>query len=153
MQNKAKSLSGVPPKFFVTDPTTLLSTLSTTECPPHLRRQNHWQADPHPQLPPRAPIKMPHLQLLLPLQGELLEGLDNEASIGAVVDEYGGATHPRLQVVYWQRDVLSVVLEKKIAHVCESYLENSACSPGPAPPRGSHARDLLHILHTAVERQ
>lgn len=55
----------------------------------------------------------PHLQLLLPLQGELLEGLDDEAGVGAVVDEYRRAAHPRLQVVDRQRDVLGVVLEDK----------------------------------------
>lgn len=60
-----------------------------------------------------AGLWLPHLQLLLPLQCKLLEGLHNEASIGAVVDEDGWATHPRLQVIYGQRDVLRVVLENK----------------------------------------
>lgn len=55
----------------------------------------------------------PHLQFLLPLQGKLFEGLDDQASVGAVVDEYRRAAHPRLQVIYGQRDVLSVVLENK----------------------------------------
>lgn len=54
-----------------------------------------------------------HLQLLLPLQGELLEGLDDDAGVGAVVDEDGRAAHPRLQVVDGQRDVLSVVLREE----------------------------------------
>lgn len=109
--------------------------------PEKIKPLRGWPSPPAPT--PGCPG--PHLQLLLPLQGELLEGLDNEASIGAVVDEYGGATHPRLQVVYRQGDVLSVVLEKKTVHVCDSHLGKSACPPGPAPPRGSHAWDLLHI--------
>lgn len=54
-----------------------------------------------------------HLQLLLPLQGELLEGLDDDAGVGAVVDKDGRAAHPRLQVVDGQRDVLSVVLREE----------------------------------------
>lgn len=53
-----------------------------------------------------------HLQLLLPLQGKLFEGLDNDPGVGAVVDEDGRAAHPRLQVVDGQRDVLGVVLGK-----------------------------------------
>lgn len=52
-----------------------------------------------------------HLQLLLPLQRELLEGLDDKASIGAVVHEDRRAAHPGLQVVDGQRDVLRVVLQ------------------------------------------
>lgn len=54
-----------------------------------------------------------HLQLLLPLQGKLFEGLDDDPGVGAVVDEDGRAAHPRLQVVDGQRDVLGVVLGKK----------------------------------------
>lgn len=53
-----------------------------------------------------------HLQLLLPLQGELFEGLDDDPGVGAVVDEDGRAAHPGLQVVDGQRDVLGVVLGK-----------------------------------------
>jgi hypothetical protein len=54
-----------------------------------------------------------HLQLLLPLQGKLLEGLDNQASVGAVIDEDGWAAHPGLQIIYGQRNILSVVLQNK----------------------------------------
>lgn len=53
-----------------------------------------------------------HLQLLLPLHGELFERLDNDSRVGAVVDENGRAPHPRLQVVDGQWDVLRVVLKK-----------------------------------------
>lgn len=58
-------------------------------------------------------VQGPHLQLLLPLQGKLLEGLDDQAGVGAVVDKYGRAAHPRLQVIDGQRDILRVVLENK----------------------------------------
>lgn len=53
-----------------------------------------------------------HLQLLLSLQGELLERLDNDPSIGAVIHKNGRASHPCLQVVDGQRDVLGVILGK-----------------------------------------
>lgn len=53
-----------------------------------------------------------HLKLLLSLQGELLEGLDDDSRVGAVVDEDGRAAHPGLQVVDGQRDVLGVVLKE-----------------------------------------
>lgn len=62
---------------------------------------------------PSSPTGPAHLQLLLPLQGELLEGLDDQAGVGAVVDEDGRAAHPRLEVVDGQGDILSIVLEKK----------------------------------------
>lgn len=65
----------------------------------------------------RVGARVPHLKLLLPLQGELFEGLDDQAGIGAVVDEDRWAAHPRLQVIYRQRDVLSVVLENKTVHM------------------------------------
>lgn len=54
-----------------------------------------------------------HLQLLLSLQGELFEGLDNDSCVGAVVHKDGRASHPGLQVVDGQRDVLGVVLEDR----------------------------------------
>lgn len=61
-----------------------------------------------------------NLQLLLPLQGKLLEGLDDDSGIGAVVDKDRWAAHPRLQVIDGQRDVLGVVLwEKRQTSECE----------------------------------
>lgn len=141
-KNKPKSLSWVLSKFFVVDPATLRWALWAC---PHPKKQNHSSRPIVPHGHPHRPVcSGPHLQLLLPLQGKLFEGLDNETSVGAVVDEYGGAAHPCLQVIYRQGDVLSVVLEKKTVHVCDSHLANSACSPAPAPPRGSHAWGPLH---------
>ena len=67
-----------------------------------------------PQYFPNAVyISATHLQLLLSLQGELFERLDDDACVGAVVDEDGGAAHPRLEVVHRQRDVLGVVLQDR----------------------------------------
>lgn len=56
---------------------------------------------------------LPHLQLLLSLQGKLFERLDDDSRVGAVVHKNGRAPHPRLQVVDGQRDVLGVVLRKR----------------------------------------
>ena len=50
--------------------------------------------------------------LLLVLVGESLEGLDDDAGVGAVVDEDGGGAHPGLEVVQAEGDVLGVVSVK-----------------------------------------
>ena len=52
-----------------------------------------------------------YLEFLFPLQGELFEGLDDDARVGAVVHKYGRAAHPGLQVVDGEWDVLGVVLQ------------------------------------------
>lgn len=54
-----------------------------------------------------------HLQFLLSLQGKLLERLDNDPRVGAVIHKDGRAAHPGLQVINGQWDVLSVVLEQR----------------------------------------
>lgn len=80
------------------------------------------------------PGTQPHFQLLLPLQGELPEGLDDEAGVGAVIDEYRRAAHPRLQVVDRQRDVLRVVLETKHS-TCVTHGQTGTRAAGRSWPR------------------
>ena len=61
-------------------------------------------------------MRVRYLQFLLSLQGELFEGLDDDARVGAVVHKYGRAAHPRLQVVDGEGDVLGVVLRSGRKH-------------------------------------
>ena len=55
-------------------------------------------------------MRVCYLEFLLPLQGELFEGLDDDARVGAVVHKDGWASHPGLQIVDGEGDVLGVVL-------------------------------------------
>ena len=57
---------------------------------------------------------------MLALLTELLERVDNDAGVGAVVDVDGRTAHPRLQIVDRQRDVLRVRLVTKGQHVPET---------------------------------
>lgn len=107
------SLSWNTPVQFSTQRMKGSSTWSPTPTPLHPTPPHHPRENKTKTQPQSRGIRVPHLQLLLPLQGKLLEGLDDKAGIGAVVDKYRRAAHPRLQVIYRQRDVLSVVLENK----------------------------------------
>ena len=46
------------------------------------------------------------------LFGELLKAGDNQAGVGTVIDEDGGRSHPRLQVVQAERNILGVAAVK-----------------------------------------
>lgn len=66
-----------------------------------------------------------HLVLALVLRCELLEELDDDASAGAVVHVDRGRSHPSLQVVHGQRDVLSVHLRTNITSLNTVWIQNT----------------------------